>query len=323
MTFLVTGGSGVVGRSLIEHLVADGVHVRALARSAAASDQVESLGAMPVAGDLDDAAALVAAMQGVEGVFHVAGVNDMCLPDPSPMYRANVDGTRNVLRAANAAGVARLVYTSSAVVLGEEPGTVGDERTRHRGYYLSRYEHSKVLAEQVALTEADEVDVVIVNPSSVQGPGRATGTGKLILDLINGALPLMVDTSLSVVDIDDCSEGHLRAWEHGRAGSRYVLSGFSMTTRSAVSMLEREVGHPLPVRYLPGGVVAVGAAVIEAGHRLVRRRPPFCREMMAVLRHGHTYDGSLATRELGLVYRSPEDTIRRMIAWFRSAGLIG
>ncbi len=322
MTLLVTGGSGVVGRSLIGHLVAGEQEVRALVRSPAAADTVQSLGATPVAGDLDDVAGLVAAMSGVDGVFHVAGVNEMCLVDPAPMYRANVDGTRNVLRAANAAGVTRLVHTSSAVVLGEQHGSVGDERTEHRGFYLSHYEYSKVLAEQVALAEAGAVEVVIVNPSSVQGPGRASGTGKLILDLINGDLPFMVDTSLSVVDIDDCANGHLLAWEHGRAGQRYVLSGFSMSTRSAVSLLERVVGRRLRVRFVPGVVVAAGAGVVEAGYRVLRRRPPFCREMITVLRQGHTYDGSLATRELGLEYRTAEETIQRMVEWFRTAGLL-
>jgi dihydroflavonol-4-reductase len=149
------------------------------------------------------------------------------------MYRANVDGTRNVIRAAQARGVRRIVYTSSAIVLGEEKGTVGSETSPHRGRHLSHYERSKFEAERVAFAEARDVELVVVNPSSVQGPGRATGTGGLILDVVNGKLPLMVDSTLSVIDIDDCARGHTLAEERGEPGRRYVLNGFSVSVREA------------------------------------------------------------------------------------------
>ncbi|MDH3517953.1 MAG: hypothetical protein OEM66_03415, partial [Acidimicrobiia bacterium] len=161
-----------------------------------------------------------------------------------------------------------------------------------------------------------------VNPSSVQGPGRATGTGKLILDLVNGKLPFLVDTRISIVDITDCARGHVLAAEKGEAGRRYILNSFTIEMREAVAVLEGVLGRSLPVRYLPGWVAAGASAPVEWGARLVRRRPTVCREMVRTMRHGHSYDGSRAVRELGLDYTTAESLMTRLIGWFRQEGLV-
>ncbi len=322
MSVLVTGASGVVGGAVTALLVGQGRRVRALARSAESTKTVAGLGAAAVAGDILDYPSLLTAMTGCEVVFHVAGRNAMCLRDPTELFRVNVDGTRNVLRAAAAAGVGRLVYTSSAVTLGEAAGTVGDEGSAHRGWFLSHYERSKYQAERVLLEEKTPVEVVVVNPSSVQGPGRATGTGKIVLDLLNGRLPALVDSRLSIVDIDDCARGHLLAEQRGKPGERYVLNGFTLKTREAVTLLEQVSGLALRVRYLPGWPARAGAAVVEVVSHAVGRRPPVCREMVRTLLHGHAYDGSRATRELGLDYTAAEDTMRRLVGWLAEEGLL-
>jgi dihydroflavonol-4-reductase len=318
---LVTGGSGVVGGAVLRHLVAAGHRVRGLSRSTPSDGVIVGLGAQPVRGDILDREAVRSAVEGVEIVFHVAGVNEMCSPDPARMIRANVEGSLAVVAAARDAGVARVVYTSSAAALGEEAGTVGSETSPHRGWYLSDYERSKHLAEQAVMAETG-IEVVAVNPSSVQGPGRATGTGKLILDLARGSLPALVDTRISIVDIDDCARGHLLAAVHGRPGERYVLNSFTVGIREAVTLLEETLGRPVRVRFLPGPVAAMGAALVEAAFRLGRRRPPLCREMVRTIRHGHAYDGSKAAGELGLEYTSARALLGKLVAWFESEGLI-
>lgn len=322
VTVLVTGGSGVVGRPLVARLLSEGNTVRALARSPQSSQILTGMGAQVVSGDVLDLKSLVDAMQGTEAVFHVAGVNEMCSPDPSRMYRVNVDGTRNVVRAAASAGVARIVYTSSAVTIGEPAGTIGHETSPHRGYVLSHYERTKTLAEQVIFGESTDVEVVSVNPSSVQGPGRSTGTARLILGVINGELRLMTDSVLSIVDIEDCTDGHLLAWRNGIAGERYILNGFTMTIREALELVEKILGRHLTVRFVPPSVAAIGGSLVGGSFRLIRRTPPVCREMVRVLQHGHRYDGSKAARRLGVRYIDPETTLARTIAWFRSEGLI-
>jgi dihydroflavonol-4-reductase len=261
------------------------------------------------------------AVAGAGVVFHVAGVNAMCVSDPGPMLRANVEGSLNVVRAARSAGVGRLVYTSSAAALGEKRGTVGSETSPHRGWYLSQYERSKHLAEQAVMAEPG-MEIVTVNPSSVQGPGRATGTGKLILDLVRGKLPALVETQISIVDIDDCARGHLLAATLGKAGERYVLNSFTIGVVDAVAILEAQLERHIGLRLVPGWVASAGAMTVAAASRLLRRDPPVCREMIRTMLHGHAYDGSKAKRELGLEYSDPEEMLRRLVSWFRSEGLI-
>jgi len=318
----VTGGSGVVGKAVIAHLVAEGHLVSALARSAGAAGIVESLGAHPVSGDVIDRASLDPLVSDTDWVFNIAGLNELCPSDPDGMDRVNVEGTRNVLHAVRESGARRLIHTSSAVTIGERHGTVGAETSPHRGSYLSRYERSKYLSESVLFEEAGALEVVAVNPSSVQGPGRDSGTGKLILDVLNGRLPFLVETMVSIVDIDDCARGHLLAAERGVPGERYILSGPSFDMRTALELLRQVTGRDLAPRFLPGWVATLGASAAELGARVVGRRPKVCREMLRVMLAGHSYDGSKATRDLGLVYTPFETTIRRTIDWFESEGLL-
>lgn len=320
---LITGGSGFVGGALLERLVAAGREVRALARSREAMAAVAAKGAEPVRGDVLDLASLVEAMRGCEVVFHAAGVNAMCPRDPRPMERVNLEGSGNVVRAAVATGVRRLVHTSSASTIGEPPGTVGREDSPHRGWYLSRYERSKHLAERRVLAwgRALGLDVVCVNPSSVQGPGRMGGSARLLLDLVNGRLPIVVDTHVSIVDVADCAEGHLLAEARGRSGERYLLNGFTITTREAVALLRRLTGEPRRVRFAPRWVARAAGEVAELAATLTRRDLPLCREAVRTLLHGHRYDGSRAARELGLRYTPMEETVRRTLAWYAERGL--
>lgn len=322
MRVVVTGGSGVVGVALVRYLVAHGESVSVLCRSERAAAVVRDLGAQPVAGDILDAPSLREAFAGAGLVYHVAGLNTMCPSDPGELEEVNVLGSQNVVRAAEIAGCRRVVYTSSAATIGEPAGTVGTEATRHRGWYLSAYERSKHLAEEAVFAMTTTVEVVSVNPSSVQGPGRATGTGALILDLLAGRLPGLVDTRLSIVDIDDCARGHIAAAKHGVSGERYLLNSFTMKMREAVEMLERVVDRPVAVRWLPGWTAMAGATVVESAARLMRRPPKVCREMVRTIRHGHAYDGSRAARELGLEYTPPEVTLSRLVDWFRVEGLL-
>ena len=320
----VTGASGFVGGALLRGLVKDGREVRALARSTDAAASVQADGGVPVPGDLFDEGAMVEGMHGCDTVFHVAGVNAMCLRDPNAMLRTNVDGSASVLQAASRAGVPRVVFTSSAATIGEPRGVVGTEDAAHRGTFLSAYERSKFLAERRVLELGNELglDVVCVNPSSVQGPGRTQGSARLLIGLVNARLPLVVETFLSIVDVDDCTKGHLAAETRGRAGERYLLSGASLTTTRAIALVQAVVGRPRHVVRVPRAVAPAAGAAAGWAARLTRRDLPFCTELARTLLHGHRYDGSKATRELGLTYRPIEETVARTLAWYTERGLI-
>jgi dihydroflavonol-4-reductase len=323
-SILVTGGTGFLGRALIERLLDGDDEVKALARSDASASELRALGAEPVRGDVLDLEALAAAMQGCDLVYHAAGANAFCVRDPSPMFEVNVGGSQNVVRAAASAGVGRVVYTSSAATLGEASGTIGSEGSPHRGWFLSDYERSKFEAEQAVFATAREtgLEVVSVNPASVQGPGRATGSTKLLLDYVNGRLKAIVDSQLSLVDIADCTEGHLLAGSRGTPGERYVLSGATLSMREGLALVASLVGVDRPVRTLPPAVALAVATAVEAFGRARRSSPRICRELARTLVHGHAYDGSKATRTLGLRYRPIEETLRRTVDWWVEQRLV-
>jgi dihydroflavonol-4-reductase len=322
---LVTGGTGFVGGAVVRRLITEGRVVRAVARSGPGLELVAGLGAEAVPGNLLDLGSLRRAMDGCRVVFHCAGVNTMCPRDPSPMFRANVEGSVNVVRAAAGAGVAKVVYTSSAAAVGEAQGAVGNEETLHRGCYLSHYERSKHQAELAVLEEASSlgVDVVCLNPASVQGPGRVGGTARILLGYLTGRLRWAVDSTLSLVFVDDCAAAHLLAEERGLPGRRYLVSGATLTVGEAAAALARAAGIERRVRFLPGWVATVAAVPVWLGSRLARQQPPLCPEMARVLRHGAAYDGSRAERELSLSYTPLEDWLRVTVEWYRAQGLVG
>jgi dihydroflavonol-4-reductase len=320
----VTGGSGLIGKAVIAQLVASGRRVRALARSDRARTALEAVGAEAVTGDITDAESLLAGMAGCDVTYHIAGLNAFCLRDPAPLFAVNVEGSRNVVKAAAESGVRRVVYTSSAATLGERAGTVGSETSPHRGTFLSDYERSKFEAERVVLIEGRSrgLDIVCVNPSSVQGPGRSGGTARILVAFLNGKLKFFVKTTVSLVDIDDCARGHLQAEQKGQGGERYILNSASVPIERALEIVMALTGTHRTARLVPGVLASAAAAGAEAWARIRGRdSASVCREMVRTLRHGHVYDGSRAERELGLTYTPIEETLRKSVAWLAEQGL--
>jgi dihydroflavonol-4-reductase len=320
----VTGASGFIGGALAARLLERGDEVVGLARSDEAAAAIARRGAEVARGDLLDEDSITEGMQGCAVAYHVAGVNTHCPADPSMLLRVNVEGTEATVRAAARAGVRRVVLTSSAASLGEPAGTVGTEDTKHRGSYLSVYDRSKHQGEQAAFRAATRlgIEIVAVNPSSVQGPGRSAGNGKIIIAYLNGRLRVFVNTHVSVVDIDDTVEGHLLAAARGRSGQRYVLNGATIPAREALEIVSELSGISEPVRMLPPAVARAAAAIAEGAAHARGRTSSICRARVRTILHGHRYDGSRATRELGLSYTPVAETFRRTIEWAVAEGLV-
>ena len=320
----VTGATGFIGGALAPRLIERGDDIVGLARSDASAAKLAARGIAVARGEVLDEDSLAAGMAGCELVYHCAGINSHCPPDAKLLLRVNALGPELVMRAAARAGVRRVVFTSSAASVGEPHGTVGHEGSVHRGSYLSVYDRSKHEGEQAAFAAAHRtgVELVAICPSSVQGPGRTTGNGKLIVDYINGKLPVFVDTYVSVVDIADTTEAHILAAERGRAGARYVLNGATITSAEALDLVAEISGVRHRVRIVPPVVAMTAGGALEAVYALRGRVPSLCRARIRTFLHGHQYDGSLAERELGLAYTPVEETFRRTIAWAAEEGLL-
>jgi dihydroflavonol-4-reductase len=321
----LTGGSGLVGGHLLGRLVEMGWKVDALARTTEAAAKITALGGVAVQGDLLDVVGLASLMHGAAVVFHVAGVNDTCPVDPDPMDRVNIEGTRSVVAAAGSAGVERVVYTSSAAAIGEPPGAIGREDTAHSGTFLSPYARSKYLAEIAAFAEANlaGVDLVAVNPSSVQGPGRATGSAEILIRILNARRPILVDTNVSIVDIEDCTTGHIAAARLGESGRRYLLSAPAVTVADAVSATGDILGRPVRPRWVATGVVkTVGVPLAWVAGR-ARPDAGICPALVRTLLHGHRFDATRATDELGVTFRPATETFGRTAQWLMAEGYLG
>ncbi len=323
-TALVTGGTGFIGSAVVSQLLAEGWSVRVLARTQEAAAAASAAGAEPVRGHLLDLPSLRQAAMGCDLIFHVAGLNTLCLDNPRPLYTINVNGSVNVVQAAAAAGARRLVYTSSAATLGEPRGTVGDESSAHRGSFLSNYEHSKWEAERRVFSASARLglDVVTLNPASVQGPGRVHGTARWLIALARGRLHFAVHTRVSLLDIADCARAHVLAAERGRSGQRYVLSGSTLAVEDLCQLIGGITGRRYRLHYVPGWLALTGASMVHGGYQFMGRRSPVCRESVRTLLHGHSYDGGLAARELGFSYTPIEQTLERTLGWYAARQMV-
>jgi dihydroflavonol-4-reductase len=230
MRALVTGATGFVGAAVARALLREDWQVRALARPGSDRSNLAGLSVQVCEGDLTQPASLGPALQDCEALFHVAADYRLGVRDTDQLYRTNVEGTRAILAAANAAGVKRIVYTSSVAAVGiPKDGTPGAEETPVTlENMIGHYKRSKFLAEDVVREAARSgTPVVIVSPSTPVGPGdvKPTPTGQLVLDAAAGRMPAYVDTGLNLVHVDDVAAGHVAALEHGQPGRRYILGG--------------------------------------------------------------------------------------------------
>jgi dihydroflavonol-4-reductase len=322
---LVTGATGFVGAAVARALLQEGWEVRALARKGSDRRNLRALAVEIVEGDLADSDSLARSVAGCEALFHVAADYRLGAFDPQQLYRTNVEGTRNILDAARAAGVRRIVYTSSVATIGiPADGSPGTEATRATvSDMIGHYKRSKFLAEEVARDAARAgTPVVIVNPSTPVGPGdvKPTPTGQMVLDAAAGRTPAYVDTGLNIVHVDDVAAGHLLALHRGRIGERYILGGQDMTLREILVEIAQLVGRKPPSVRLPGAVVMPIAYAAEAVARMTGRPTRITVEGVRMARKRMFFSSAKAARELGYQWRAPTQAFADAIAWFREQG---
>ena len=321
---LVTGANGFLGAAVVRALLAAGEHVRAFVRAGSDRRNLSGLDIEIAEGDLTDRVSLDAAVRGCAGVYHVAADYRLWVADPAPMYRTNVEGSVNVLDAAAAAGVPRVVYTSSVAVLGiNKDRTPADEETPVTAeQMIGHYKRSKFLAEQAVRGRARELKlaVVTVNPSTPIGPGdvKPTPTGRILLDAAAGRMPAFVDTGLNLVDVDDCARGHLLAYAAGVPGERYILGGEDFTLRQILETVAAKVGRrPATIR-LPHWFVYPIAVAAEGWASVTRREPRVTLDGVRMSTKHMYFSSRKAERELGYRWRDPRLAIAAAVDWFKN-----
>jgi dihydroflavonol-4-reductase len=326
MLTLVTGATGYLGVDLVEALRAQGREVRALARSDAAAARLAGSGADVVSGDVTDPDSLPAAFQGVTRVFHMAGVVGHRARDDERLRAVNVDGARHVLAACRAAGVERVVFTSSVAAMGPaaSPGHPRDEGAwmldGDDGRPDFRYARTKAAGEQVALeAAAGGLDVVVVNPGFVIGPGDVHRVSSwAVEEYLRGRLRFTIDGGLSYVDGRDVVAGHLLAEERGKPGERYILTNDdgNLSHRDFFACVGRVTGRRRRQLHLPKSVLL---PLLRAGTTL-RLPLPLDADELASSSRWWFYTAGKARSELGFETRPLDETIRDTAEWLAADG---
>ncbi|HEV7985322.1 MAG TPA: hopanoid-associated sugar epimerase [Steroidobacteraceae bacterium] len=327
MRALVTGATGFVGAAVARALLKAGWEVRALARAGSDRRNLQTLALEIVTGDLADRGSLDRAAADCEALFHVAADYRLGARDSQRLYTTNVEGTRAILEAARAAGITRMVYTSSVACVGLPPdGAPGREDTPVTvADMIGHYKRSKFLAEELVRELARAgTPVVIVNPSTPIGPGdvKPTPTGQMVLDAANGRMPAYVDTGLNIVHVDDVAAGHLLAYQRGRIGERYILGGQDMSLREILAEIARLVGRRPPQIRLPRTPLLPFAYLAEFVAGLTGGSTRLTVEGLRMARKRMYFSSDKAVQELGYRWRPPVEAFADALSWLRAQGLL-
>ena len=326
MKIFLTGATGFVGHHVANALSAQGADLRLLTRKTSSLKNLEGIRGETVVGDLLEPESMRRAIAGCDAVVHVAADYRLWIPDPKAMYRANVDGTRELLRLAREAGVKRFVYTSSVatmhfrtdgIVINEDtPVTLAD--------MVGHYKRSKFLAEEEAVKAAQAgQQVIILNPTTPIGPNDAkpTPTGRIFVDFLNGKFPAYIDTGMNLVDVAEVARAHALALTAGRPGRTYILGGENLTLKQILDKMSAITGIASPTVKIPIAVAATYAFFEEwITGRIRGKEPRAALEEVRMGRKKMFASSARAQQELGFRIVPVYEAMREAIDWFRANG---
>ncbi|HVY76901.1 MAG TPA: SDR family NAD(P)-dependent oxidoreductase [Solirubrobacterales bacterium] len=321
MKVFVTGGTGFIGGEVARQLRARGEEVACLVRSPEKATKLKEIGCELVAGDLADAGAMRAGMEGCDGLVHAAAMYEVGIPAKQhpAMYEANVTGSERVLRAALEAKVGKVVYVSTVGTFGNTHGETVDESYEHPGReFTSYYEETKLEGQRVAQRMIDEegLPCTIVQPGGVYGPGDESQIADLLAEFFSGRLLLIPfpDLGLCFAHVEDTAAGILAALDRGKAGETYILAGPATTMRGAIETIAAVSGRRAPKRALPTPLMKALTPIGPLVGKLMGQ-PPNLRELISSA-DGVTFWASneKAARELGYSPRGIEQGMRDTLA---------
>ncbi|HJZ85300.1 MAG TPA: NAD-dependent epimerase/dehydratase family protein [Polyangia bacterium] len=325
MHFLVTGATGFLGSHLTRLLTERGHRVTVLRRQSSDLRALEGLQVSYATADVTEPGSLARIFSSarVGGLFHVAGDTSMLRRDAERQRRVNVEGTRNILRAAREQGVRRAVVTSSVGAIGRSIG--GVPATEELGYNWPRglrYMESKRDGELACWAAcAEGIEVVVVNPSVVLGPGEWTQKARPLVKLVSSGAPWVYPPGgTNVVDVRDVALGHLLAWQKGRSGQRYILGGENLENRKLIELFCEAAGRPPPRIPVPGLALRAGAILGQALEKLLPLPMPAL--YLALVPETTFFSIEKARTALGYTHRPARETVIDTVKWYREAGLV-
>ena len=326
MTTLVTGASGFLGSHVARQLVARGEDVRVLLRPSSHNRAISDLSLEYVTGDLRDPASLDRALKGVKRVFHVAADYRLWAKRSKDIYESNVGGTKNLLMAAENAGVEQFIYTSTVATIAVDRPQPPNESTETRlDEMIGHYKRSKWLAEQEVRNAAKNgAPIIIAMPTTPVGPWdwKPTPTGKIIVDFLNGKLPGYVDTGLNFVGVEECAAGHLLVADKGKPGERYLLGAENLTLKQVLDILAKITGLRAPAMKISHGMALTAAYANTIFSRLTFREPQIPIEGVKIAQHKMFVDCSRTQRELGFRPGSVAAALERAVRWYEANGYV-
>jgi dihydroflavonol-4-reductase len=326
MRIFITGATGFVGYHVARALTGQGADLRLLVRKTSNLANLEGIRGDTFVGDLMQPESLRAGLAGCDAVMHVAADYRLWIRDPENMYRANVDGTRELLRLAREAGVRRVVYTSSVATMHFfKNGIVSNEDTPVSiKDMVGHYKRSKFLGEQEAIKAAQAgQQVMVLNPTTPIGPNDAkpTPTGRIFVDFLNRKFPAYVDTGLNLVDVSEVARAHVLALTKGTPGRRYILGGENLTLKQILDKMAAITGIPSPTTKIPFAVAATYAFFEELITGRIRGKEP--RATLEEVRMGRKKmfaSSARAQQELGFRILPVYPPMRAAVEWFRARG---
>lgn len=320
-TVLVTGASGFLGGHLVRELRGAGCEVRALSRRAQTDQAVAALGAQPVRGALDDAAALAEAVAGCEAVFHAAADTSVWRARAQAQTATNLEGTERLLRAAEHAGVSAFIHTSSVAAFSHLVEGVLDESVPQRGRESwINYERTKHLSELAVRRSA--LPWIVFNPSHILGPGDRHNWARLIMLVDRERLPGIPPGSGAFADVREIARAQVRAWQRARFGQAYLVGGEHARFADLIHAVGAALGRRTPRSATPAWVLLAYARVIDAWSRVTRVEPQVTPEGATMTCHHLRVDSSKARRELDYVETPLRALLGDTLAWMRSEGLV-
>jgi len=326
MKVFLTGATGFVGHHVAHALAAQGADLRLLVRKSSNLQNLEGIRGETVLGDLLDPESLRSGLEGCDALMHVAADYRLWIRDPKSMYRANVDGTRELLRMARETGVKRVVYTSSVATMHfRTDGLVINEDTPvSLKDMVGHYKRSKFLAELEAIQAAKSgQQVIILNPTTPIGPydWKPTPTGRIFVDFLNRKFPAYVDTGLNLVDVTEVARTHVAALTVGKPGKRYILGGENLTLKQILDKMAAITSLPSPTTKIPFAVAATYAFFEEWITGRIRGKEP--RATLEEVRMGRKKmfaSSAHAQQELDFRIVPVYPAMRAAIEWFRANG---